>query len=156
MAAGQDRVFFNVVFGTEEFPEFIGTEFIDAFGIYLNGVNIAGFSGLPINVDHPNMAGITGTELDGVLDPTSGGGDPIMQFEGLVAAGSTGNTLTFIIADSGDGAYDATAYIQGLGSSAPGGGTPGGGELSISGPPSISVFATALFAMGWLRRRRKI
>ncbi|MBK17521.1 MAG: hypothetical protein CMM52_01600 [Rhodospirillaceae bacterium] len=102
------------------------------------------------------MSGIPGTELDGVLDPTSGGGNPIMEFKGIVGAGSTGNTLTFIIADSGDGAYDATAYIEGLGSSSPGGGTPGGDELTISAPASLSIFAIALLAMSQIRRRRII
>ena len=30
---------------------------------------------------------LAGTELDGILDPTNGTGDPIMLFEGLVTPG---------------------------------------------------------------------
>lgn len=150
-----NRVFFNVVFGSDEYPEFIGSEFIDAFGIYLNGVNIATFAGNPVNIDHPNMEAITGTELDGILDPTSLSGDPIMLFEGLVTPGSTGNTLTFIIADSGDSQLDSTVYIEGFGTSDPGGGTPGGGDGDpIPEPASMTVFGLGLLGLAWARRRR--
>lgn len=102
-------VFFLVTWGTEEYPEFIGSTFIDAFGLYLNGVNIAASGGQPINVDHPDMEALAGTELDGILAP---GNNPVMLFSG--SAMPTGNTLTFIIADSGDGIFDATAYISSL------------------------------------------
>ena len=148
------QIFFNVVFGSEEYAEFVGTQFIDAFGIYLNGTNIATFAGDPVNINHPNMEFIGGTELDGILDPTSLTGDPIMLFQGLVAAGSTGNTLTFIIADSGDSQLDSTVYIQGLGTENPGGGTPGGGD-SIPEPGTMTVFGLGLLGLGWARRRRK-
>ena len=85
VGAGVTGVFFNVVFRSDEFAEFVGSPFIDAFGIYLNGVNIATFAG-----------------------------DPIKLFQGNVIGGSTGNTLTFIIADSGDTQLDSTVYIEGL------------------------------------------
>lgn len=153
--AGVDRVFFNVVFGSDEYDEFVGTSFIDAFGIYLNGVNIATFAGDPVNNDHPNMEFLGGTELDGLLDPTGLSGDPIMLFEGLVTPGSTGNTLTFIIADSGDSALDSTVYIEGFGTTDPGGGTPGGGDGEpIPEPASMTVFGLGLLGLAWARRRR--
>jgi len=149
-----NRVFFNVVFGSDEFAEYVGTSFIDAFGIYLNGVNIATFAGDPVNIDHPNMAFLGGTELDGILDPTSGGGDPIMLFEGLVTPGSTGNTLTFIIADSDDSQLDSTVYIEGFGTSDPGGGTPGGGT-EIPEPAPLTMLGLGLLGMVWMRRRKR-
>ncbi|MEK9646329.1 MAG: choice-of-anchor L domain-containing protein [Alphaproteobacteria bacterium] len=77
VAGDVSNIFFNVVFGSDEYAEFVGSSFIDAFGIYLNGTNIATFAGDPVNIDHPNMAFIGGTELDGILDPTSGSSEPI-------------------------------------------------------------------------------
>lgn len=151
-----DKIFFNVVWGTEEFPEFIGSEFKDAFGIYLNGTNIALFDGLPVNVDHPNMASVSGTELDGVLDPSGDGTNPIMLFEGLITPGSTDNLLTFIIADTGDNVLDSTVYISGFGSSDPGGGNPGGGDIGvIPVPAALPLFITALAGLGVFGRRRR-
>ena len=154
VGAGISRVFFNVVFGSEEFDTYVGSSFIDAFGIYLNGVNIATFAGDGVNIDHPNMAFIGGTELNGILDPTAGSGDPIMLFEGVVAAGSTGNTLTFIIADSGDTSLDSTVYIEGFGTANPGGGTTGGGQTQIPEPGAIALFGLGLVGLGIIRRRK--
>jgi hypothetical protein len=116
MLPGFDTVFFNVAWGSDEYPEFINTNFIDAFGLYVNNTNIAQIGGLPVNVNHPDMAAILGTELDGLLAP---GGNPVNLFSYVVGAGSTNNTLTFIIADSGDTAYDSTAYISALGGTPP-------------------------------------
>ena len=154
VGAGVDRIFFNVVFGSDEYAEFVASPFIDAFGIYLNGVNIAKFAGDPVNIDHPSMAFLPGTELDGILDPTGGSGDPIMLFEGLVTAGSTGNTLTFIIADSSDSILDSTVYIQGLGAENPGGGTPGGGT-PVPEPGTTAMFLIGLAGLALTQRRRR-
>ncbi len=155
VAGDVSNIFFNVVFGSDEYAEFVGSSFIDAFGIYLNGTNIATFAGDPVNIDHPNMAFIGGTELDGILDPTSGSGDPIMLFQGLVTPGSTGNTLTFIIEDSGDSQLDSTVYIEGLGTENPGGGTPGGGT-QVPEPGAMTVFGLGLLGLAWARRRKSV
>jgi uncharacterized repeat protein (TIGR01451 family)/uncharacterized delta-60 repeat protein len=111
MLPGYGQVQFKVVFGSEEYPEFVDTLFIDGFGIFLNGSNIAFTAGAPININHPDMRNIRGTELDGVLAP---GGNAVVQFVASVAAGSTNNRLTFIVADTSDGAYDTTVYITSL------------------------------------------
>ena len=109
MAQGFDTVSFDVVFGSEEFVEFVGSAFIDGFGLFLNGTNIAFVGGQPVNIDHPDMAAVAGTELDGVLAP---GGDPVLTFSG--AANPTGNTLRFIVTDTSDGIYDTTVYFSAL------------------------------------------
>ncbi|MCX6902478.1 MAG: choice-of-anchor L domain-containing protein, partial [Verrucomicrobia bacterium] len=53
MLPGFNQVKFNVVFGSEEYPFYVHSSFIDGFGIYLNGVNIAYTDGLPVNINHP-------------------------------------------------------------------------------------------------------
>ena len=136
------NIFFNVAFGSEEFPEFVGSQFVDAFGLYLNGTNIAFVNGLPVNIDHPCFTALAGTELDGVL---ACNGNPVNTFSGAVHPGS--NTLTFIIADTGDAAYDTTAYIGALGTSNPG--TP-----SVPEPSSIALLGTGILAVAGAMRRR--
>lgn len=152
VGATTNKVFFNAVFGSEEYPEFVGSKFIDGFAIYLNGVNIAQFNSKPINIDHPDFRALGGTELDGVLDPTGGSGNPVMLFEGAVTPGSTGNTLTFIIGDTSDDALDTTVYLSGFGVTDPGGGTPGGGVVPI--PASLPLMGSAVAALGLLRRKK--
>ena len=114
MAPGHDTVFFNVVFGSEEYPEYVGSQFVDGFGLYVNGGNIAFVDGLPVNINHPAFAAIPGTELDGVLNHR------IPQtFSKFVGDGSVGNTLTIIICDTTDDIYDSTAYVSQLGGTEP-------------------------------------
>ena len=111
METGFDRIEFKVVFGSEEYPEFVNSLFIDGFGIYLNGSNIAFSAGQPININHPDMRALAGTELDGVLAP---GGNPVLTFSAPVVPGSTGNMLTFIVADTSDPVLDTTVYVSSL------------------------------------------
>ena len=129
LAPNFDTIFFNVVFGSDEYAEYVGSSYIDAFGIFVNGENIAVQDGLPINVNHPSMASIPGTELDGILAPN---GNPVLTFSKTLEAGSKDNTLTFIIADSGDAYLDTTAYFSSVGGpSAP---TPIDIDVVVSDP----------------------
>ena len=108
---GFDSVLFNVVFGSEEYPEFVNSSFIDGFGIYLNGVNIAYARGRPVNINHPDMRAVSGTELDGILAP---GGNPIVSFSKFIGSGSTNNRLTFIVSDTSDSVLDTTVFVSSL------------------------------------------
>jgi hypothetical protein len=140
---GVSTIFFNVAFGSEEFPVFVGSQFVDAFGLYLNGTNIAFVNGLPVNIDHPCFTALAGTELNGVLACNN---NPINTFSGAVNAGT--NTLTFIIADTSDDVLDTTAYIGQLGTSNPG--VPG----TVPEPSAITLLGTGLLAVAGAVRRR--
>src|SRR5882757_2933786 len=134
------NIFFNVAFGSEEFPEYVNSSFVDAFGLYLNDTNIAFVGGLPVNIDHPCFTALAGTELDGVLACNN---NPINTFSGAVHPGT--NTLTFIVADTGDSAYDTTAYIGALGTTNP---------VVTPEPSSIALLGTGLLAVAGVVRRR--
>ncbi len=139
MQPGFDRVAFNVVFGSEEYVEFVDSDYIDGFGMFLNGANVAFVGGLPVNIRHPAMAELTGTELDGILAP---GNNPLLNFSGTV--NPTGNTLRFIVADTSDGILDTTVYFSSL-----------EGVPEVPVPPAAWLAATALAAcVPRLRRRR--
>jgi hypothetical protein len=115
-----DTISFFAAFGSEEWPEFVG-DFTDGFGLFLNGENVAGalptggVAGvdplLPINIDHPDMTDIPGTELDGVLAPN---GVPLLRFDVPVDPGSS-NVFEVIVADALDSAVDTTVYISSFG-----------------------------------------
>ena len=154
VSSAYNSITFQVVFGSEEFSYYL-TAYPDAFGVLLNGKNIAkveaygprmnhptrsnsrydnsapivpegtlvgqDLGSWNINADHPQMDYVNnvpghyveGTELNGVLAPNGVTGNIVMTFTALVTPGAT-NTLTFIIADSIDGAIDSTAYIANL------------------------------------------
>jgi hypothetical protein len=76
VGATTSKVFFNAVFGSEEFPEFVGSKFIDAFAIYLNGVNIAQFNGQPINIDHPDFGRSAARNWTACSTPRAGAAIP--------------------------------------------------------------------------------
>jgi hypothetical protein len=117
MQAGCDTISLDVAFGSEEFPVFVGSEFVDGLGIFVNGTDIAFVSALPVNINHPAFADIRGTELNGVLAPA---GNPLLTFSGFVGAATTGHNLTIIICDTNDDILDSTAYLARLrGSVAP-------------------------------------
>jgi hypothetical protein len=117
-----DTVSFFAAFGSDEWPEFVGGSVTDGFGMFLNGVNVAGAlpTGgtpgvdplLPINIDNPDMAPIAGTELDGVLAPN---GQPVLRFDVPVEPGSTANVFEIILADAGDPVVDTTIYLSSFG-----------------------------------------
>ena len=117
-----DRLFFQYVFGSEEFLEFAGSQFNDFFTLELNGTNLAllnnsvgddnfvrvnnlaqsvGGSFSPEYVDNPEAPG-TVTRLDGFTTP--------LRFEGDVLTGS--NTLRIQISDVSDAILDSAVFIQ--------------------------------------------
>lgn len=110
MDAGFNDLYFNMAFGSEEYAEYVGSAFNDAFGIYLNGTNIAFAGGQPISINHPWMSWTPGTELDGVMTA---------QFHGIPLLAGQTNNLTFILADASDHVLDTTVYLSALGGEAP-------------------------------------
>lgn len=131
-------VTFFATFGSEEFPNFVNSSFQDGFGLYVNGINVAGVQpstggpdNLPVNISHPDFDFENGTELNGVLQPN---GNPVLQFDAPVIAGGT-NNFTIILGDASDSALDTTTYISSFIPTVivdPGTGEPGTGNPVVN------------------------
>lgn len=141
-------VFFKTVFGSEEYPEFVG-QFVDAFGLLIDGVNIAFVGGQPVNIDHPAMTKLAGTELDGILCPTGPTGkcQPSQVFSLSGLDKNKQHTLTFIIGDRGDDALDTTIYISALGGTVP---------QDVPEPGVLGLMAIGLSGLLATRRRKQV
>ncbi len=120
-----EKLFFEYVFASEEFPEFGGSGFNDNFELLLNGTNLAKLSdGKTVTInnlvaapnnrstDHPDyinnpiLTGIAANiiKLDGFTK--------VLGFEGLLKQNQA-NVLSIRIKDVGDGNLDSAVFIKG-------------------------------------------
>lgn len=120
-----EKLFFEYVFASEEFPEFGGSEFNDDFELLLNGKNLAKLSdgkAVTINnlvpnpnnrstdnqdyINNPSVTGIAANilKLDGFTKT--------LGFEGLLNRNQT-NILSIRIKDVGDGNLDSAVFVKG-------------------------------------------
>lgn len=118
---------FQYEFGSEEYNEWVGSSFNDAFAFYLNGVNIAlvpaTLSPVAINSINcgsnpayyrsnsggPCDSGPLNTQLDGLV---GGLGSLALYATGPVAAGDV-NHIKLVIVDRGDTIYDSAVFLKG-------------------------------------------
>lgn len=107
-----NKVSFDFVFGSEEYPEYVGSSFNDAFGIYItdqengNTIQVAkDNSGQPITINSSFMQ----DGSDGELDGTTGK----LHVDVNLTAGKN-YSIEFAIADGSDSSYDSTAFISQL------------------------------------------
>ena len=139
VAPGVNSVLFDFVFGSEEFPDFVGS-FNDAFAAYLDGVQISFDSdGNPITVNNNffqfNNSGLTPGDFTGPnTDPDTEGKTGVtfnIEYDGLTPVirtqapliGPGVHTLKFVIADASDDILDSGVFIsrlQGSGAVIPG------------------------------------
>ena len=120
-----EKLFFQYVFASEEFPEFGGSQFNDNFELLLNGTNLAKLSdGKTVTIsnlvpdpnnrskDHPdyiNNPSLTGIAANIIkLD----GFTKVLGFEGLLKQNQT-NILSIRVQDVDDGNFDSAVFIKG-------------------------------------------
>jgi hypothetical protein len=155
-----DKLFFQYVFGSEEFVEY-GGKVNDSFSLTLNGFNLARLSdGASVTINnlvpspfgpyHPDFiynpvsTGPTSnqTKLDGYTKP--------LTFEGSLKKNAK-NTLVLTVKDVNDGQLDSAVLIKGgtLGTKRPPDIIPGGGNGNTTIPePSSGLGILAFGALG--------
>jgi hypothetical protein len=117
-----DKVFFEYVFGSEEFVEFGGTEFNDSFEMWLNGESLALLSdGQPVTINTlvPDANDSTSYHPDFIYNPVGSGVNTKLDgytknltFEGQLIKNDR-NTIKINVADVADGILDTGVLIKG-------------------------------------------
>ncbi len=164
----QTTIGIRYVFGSEEYNEFVGSDFNDVLGIFVNGVNCANANGRPVSVNSinsgsnpelyiDNATGTRNTQLDGLTVPLE-----------CVAAVTPGvpNHVRIVIADTSDGIWDAAVVLADSGVRAPGTGAltnsnivrvieyfhAGFGHYFVTAiPAEIAALDTGVLSKDWAR-----
>ncbi len=112
----QTHIQFELAFGSDEFPEYSDSPFVDVAAVLLNGVNLAlanGQANQPLSIISDN------TDALGIRDNSQGGFN--IEYDGItvklsvVAAVQAGtNTIRFTIGDVGDAAFDSGLFVANL------------------------------------------
>jgi hypothetical protein len=156
---------FSYVFTSEEYNEYVNSEYNDVFAFFVNGVNCALVEGDPVSVNTINNGNPFGTEPNshpqlyinnetGALDTEMDGLTVVLTCNAAVDNGQT-NHIKLAIADTSDELLDSAVFIQAGSIGAPP--TPaspyGVPALSIGG---LLVLISGLLALGFGSLRRRL
>lgn len=150
--AGGD-LFFNFVFGSEEYNEYVNSSFNDVFAFYLDGVNVATLpDGSPVSINTVNNGVNSAYYNDNDTQP----GPYNNQMDGFttgiqvsVAGLSAGlHTMEFIIADAGDSSLDSWVLIES--------GSFSDTPIAVSEPGTIPMLGLGILGLVFTRRRLKV
>ena len=136
-----DKVFFQYVFASDEYNEYVNTPFNDVFAFFINGINCAQTTGgLPVSVNTINNGNPFGSlpsshpELYRNNDVSDGGGAIDTEMDGLtvvltceapVLANAT-NHIKLAIADGSDRILDSNVFLR-------------AGSFSTTPPPDLGI-----------------
>ncbi len=122
-----DQVFFDFVFSSEEYNEYVNTEYNDVFAFYVNDTNCALVEGKPVSINTINNGNLeenkptaSHPELyrnnrlpDGTfpINTQMDGLTVVLNCAATVQAGQT-NTMKLAIADTHDAGWDSNVFIK--------------------------------------------
>ncbi|MBP8148209.1 MAG: choice-of-anchor L domain-containing protein [Limnohabitans sp.] len=126
-AADATSISFDVVFGSDEFPEWVD-QFVDCAVVIVNGVNYALFNhdpNAPLSVIGSNLAaGYFQDNAGNVLPIEYDGVSHVLKIVAPIKSGEV-NSIMIGIADTGDHIYDSGIFISNFSA----GNTPGSGVV---------------------------
>ena len=108
-----DTLLFTYVFGSEEYTEYVGDIFNDAFAFFVNGTNCATVATQPVTVN--NVNNVTNADVfidntDAALNTQLDGITTVLTCEAPVLDGQV-NHLKIAVADVFDATYDSAVFI---------------------------------------------
>lgn len=101
---------FDLVFGSDEYPEFANSSFVDVAAVFVNGENVALFPGsdAPLSITNENVLNNLADNRNAVF---------AVEWDGFAALGLTANLdagwndIKVGVADTGDTALDTAIYL---------------------------------------------
>ena len=149
---------FAFTFASEEYIDFIGTQFNDAFVLLIDGVNVGLVGGVPVTINTVNDVINSAFYVNNVAN-TNGipNANRAIEFDGLTTTliasalnlGSGTHTATFAVADVGDSRLDAAVFIQA------GSFSPNIPTNDVPLPATLPLMATAFAGLGFIGWRRR-
>lgn len=136
---------FDLVFGSDEYPEFANSSFVDVAAVFVNGENVALFPGSdsPLSITNENVLSNLVDNRNGVF---------ATEWDGFTALALTANLdagwndIKIGVADTGDSSLDTAIYLTDfeLTSRAPGDDGSAGRVLliNVGGPLDNSLIAS--------------
>jgi hypothetical protein len=151
-----NSLFFNYVFASEEYNEFVGSGFNDSFSFLLDGTNIALIpsTSTPVTINNVNLGSNSAFYKNNSPGPFD------LQYDGLttvltasalnLSAGE--HTIKMTISDVGDSSLDSGVFIQG--NSFSNNPTPPTGSVPDGGT-TLALLGLSLAGLAGLQRKFK-
>jgi len=158
------NLFFQYVFASEEYIDFVDSAFNDVFALFVDGVNIALLPDgvTPVTINNVNGSNNSAFYLNNVentdgflnlgLDTAFDGLTTVLTATALNLAPGT-HTMKFAVADTGDGILDAGVFIKAGSFSTD---DPDGGNGSIPLPSTLLLIGIGLAGLSFTRRKKVI